>query len=423
MHQIKYLPFLILLFITFGYYDKGFSQTPQEIHVYQQQPQSHFIPQSERELRLAASIHEQIFQDNLDGFIGLLDRYPQYINIIRYYPTYNNKAFTPLQLAVKLGRERFIDELLRREADPTLLTLQGNNTLLHISSLPRITKKLIDLKRIDLETPNSEGLTPLLLQVFKTRLNRHLIHTLLEGGADPNARTPSKLTALHILFMPHHSKSHQGILLAVLQDLLEHDDIEVNAETNDGSTPLHLAVSSNNLQAMQMLLEHDDIAVNAETNDGSTPLHLAVGSNNVPAVQMLLDHGAKIYKRTNDSSTSLHFAAGNNNAQLIQMLIKKVGQMENKNFINWKDSSGNTALSVAYVNQSKEAITELLRLGANPFLQNKLGLSVNGEAHKQSTNSSSFGKFVLDEIDKHIQPSICTPALTRKNDNPLHVSN
>ena len=382
MYQIKHLPFLtitMLLFITFGYYDKGFSQTPQETQAYQQ-PQSHFIPQSAIELRLAESIHEQIFQDNLDGFIGLLDRYPQYINIIRYYATYNNKAFTPLQLAVKLGRERFIDELLRRGVDPALPTLPEGNTLLHISSLPRITKKLIDLKRIDLETPNSEGLTPLLLQVFKTRLNRSLIHTLLENGADPNARTPSKLTALHILFKPHHSKSHQGVLLAVLRDLLEHDDIEVNAETNDGSTPLHLAV----------------------------------GSNNVPAAQMLLDYGVKIYKRTNDGSTPLHLAASNNNAQLIQMLIEKIAQIENKSFINWKDSSGNTVLFIAYTTQSRQAITELLRLGANPFLKNRLSLSVNGLAHQDSRQGSRFATFVLDEIAKYSTLSHhCTRFLNR----------
>ena len=372
MYQIKYLSFLIIIIfilITFGYYDRGFSQLPQEL----QEPQSHFIPHSEKEKHLAGLIHRQIHLENFDKFVRLLDKHPQYINIVNFYATYES-YFTPLQYAVRLGRDRFIDELLRRGADPTLPTLSEGNTLLHISSRLHITEKLIALNRIDIDAYNFQGMTPLLSQVSKTTaLKRGVIYALLKAGADPNAKTSSKMTALHILFKPYHSKSlqEQGILLAVLRDLLEH-----KAE------------------------------VNARTKNGLTPLHFAASSNNATATQMLLDHGAKVYARTNYGLTPLHFAAGNNNVQAIQVLIAKAHQMERenqtemKNFINWKDSSDNTALFIAYTTQSRQAITELSRLGADPLLKNKSGLSVKEDAHKESRNGSPFAQFVLDEIAK-----------------------
>ena len=422
MCQIKNLTFLIIIifiFINLVFYDLGFSHLTQM----SQESQAHFIPHSEEEKQLAALIHRQIYRENFDEFMRLLDRYPQYINIVNFSKAYKS-YLTPLQYAVRLERDRFIDELLKRGADPTLPTLSEGNTLLHISPLLRITEKLIALNRIDIETYNFQGMTPLLSQVSKTHIRRDVIYALLKAGANPNAEIPStKMKALHILFQLPHPTSYQGILLAVLRDLLEHDKIEVNARTRSGLTPLHFAVSGNNVQAIQMLLEHDDIEVNAQTNDGSTPLHFAVNSNNVQAVQMLLDHGAKIYKRTNDGSTPLHFAAGNDNTQVIKSLIEKVDQMENKNFINWRDSSGNTALFIAYKAQSRQAITELLRLGADPLLKNRFDISVNGKAHQDSRRGSRFAQFVLDEIDKYFQSRVCTPALTGRNEELSHVSN
>ena len=349
MHQIKYLSFLITIifvFITFGYYDRGIPQ----------QPQSHFIPQSAEERRLASMLHGHIIQGDLSGLMGVLDLYPQYINVVQSYSAYHD-SFTLLQQAARLRRDNFVDELLDRGANPFLLTLDERDSILHLSTISGNTaKKFIGLG-LNIEARNAKGMTPLLAHVSRRFLNTEAIHDLLAAKADVEAKAPQKdYTALHILFNPYHFDHDQENLLIVLRSIL--------------------------------------------------------------------DHGGRLKARTKEQgATPLHFAAERNNVKAIEILVKKAEQMKIRNFINITDSSISTALFIAYVNQSSEAITELLRLGANPFLKNKLGLSVNGEAHKQSANGSPFGKFVLDEIDKHFQLSTCAPALTKRNERPSYVSN
>ena len=305
------------------------------------------LPKSLEEKRVARLLYEHILQDNLDGFTEILNNYPQYINIAYYHPSYDD-YLTPLQSAALLGRDDFIDELLlKRKIDLFSRTTNKGNSILHLSSIPHITKRLIDLT-FKLEARNAQLMTPLLAQAYKTILNREVIHTLLEAGANPNARTTSELTALHILFKPHHANSHRENLLTILEDLL--------------------------------------------------------------------DHGATVDATTRKGATALHFAAGNNDVEAIRILVNKANQIGIKDFfINTQNSSGDTPFSIAYKHQSKEAITQLLKLGANPFLRNNDGVSVNGDARLRSSEGEvfDFSKFVSDEIRRYIKPSvICAQPLT-----------
>ncbi len=300
------------------------------------------LPESPKERNQATLLHKQILQNNLDAFIEfveILDNYPQYINTAYYYQKYDD-YLTPLQSAALLGRDDFIDELLRRKVNLFPTTTNKGNSILHLSNKPHITKRFIDLA-FNLEAHNDQLMTPLLAQAYKRTLNKEVIHTLLEAGADPDARTDtSELTALHMLFKLHHASSHREDLLAILKDLL--------------------------------------------------------------------DHGAKAYATTNKGATALHFAAGNNDVEAIRILVDRANQRRIKHlFINMRNSDGDTPLSIAYKHQSKEATTELLKLGANPLLKNNSGVSVNGDAHLRSSERKifDFSKFVLDEIAKYFTPS------------------
>ena len=331
----------IFIFITILFHSFALSQVARK-------------PASTQEEKIAKLLQTQIFENNLDEFIETLANNPQYIDVAYYNSKYED-YITPLQLAAILGRDLFIDELLKRGADPFLKTPIKGNTILHFVRITRIIQRFIDLN-LDPETPNNQGMTPLLAHVYQSNPPRATIHTLLEAHANPNAQTEgSRLAALHILFKPHHSQSDQEDLMSILRDLL--------------------------------------------------------------------NHGAYLIIRNKDGATPLHFAARNNNVQGIRNLIKKANQIGAKSYINTKDfQHKNTPLADAYFYKAREAVTELLRLKANPSIRGKYGISVNGRAHKESKEGSSFAQFVLGEIDKYLPPNTCTPALTR-NENPSYVSN
>ncbi|XP_020299365.1 ankyrin-1-like [Pseudomyrmex gracilis] len=66
----------------------------------------------------------------------------------------------------------------------------------------------------------------------------------------------------------------------------------INAETRDGTTPLHDAIENKKIEIAELLLNHG-ANVNA-SNNGYTPLCLAVKNMDVNVVMMLLDRDANI---------------------------------------------------------------------------------------------------------------------------------
>ena len=314
------------------------------------------IPESKEEEEIAKSLHEQIFKNDLDEFIRILNDHPECTTITYYYPDYED-FLTPLHFAAILGRDEFIDELLKRNVDPSLKTPKKGHTVLHISPIPRIIQRFIDLG-LNIEEPSNKSQqwkTPLLAQLYRKHgLKREVIHILLEAGADPNVNA-SGLTALHILFT-YYMVRNQEVLLSILEDLL--------------------------------------------------------------------DHGARVEIRDKNGAIPLHLAAKKNNVQAIKILVDKAKQ-DRIDIVNIKDiESRNTPLFVAYLNRSRQAITELLRLGANPLLINKSLLSVNGEAHEKANQGSLFNQFVLDKIDKYFRPSDeCKRALIKRQRASAYASN
>ena len=108
----------------------------------------------------------------------------------------------------------------------------------------------------------------------------------------------------------------------------------VNAETDDGMSPLHAAeLYGRANEALFRVLVELGANVNAKTNDGQTPLHTAVINGRTDAVRVLVKAlGADVNMRTvaggtaiNFEDTALHFAAVKGDVGTVRVLVRELG--------------------------------------------------------------------------------------------------
>src|SRR6266581_3809228 len=98
----------------------------------------------------------------------------------------------------------------------------------------------------------------------------------------------------------------------------------------------------------------------ANSSDGTTPLHLAVLSNDLPAVQRLLQSGANPSAANRYGVTPLSLAAANGNAAIVEALLK-AGADPKTNL-----PGGQTILMTAARSGNADAVKLLLVHGGDP---------------------------------------------------------
>jgi len=123
----------------------------------------------------------------------------------------------------------------------------------------------------------SDGFTPLGLAVFFGQ--PRAVHVLLDAGADVNlaSRDSMKVTPL--------ASASAARQLEIARTLIEHG-ADVNARASGDFTPLHEAAASGKLDFAELLIEHG-ADVSAQTTDGKTPLDYAREHNQPEMVELL----------------------------------------------------------------------------------------------------------------------------------------
>jgi hypothetical protein len=175
---------------------------------------------------------------------------------------------------------------------------------------------------------------------------------LLQRGMDPNTinqeGVPGVMLALRIASFK------------VAKVLIDHPQLEVNALTQHGESPLMLAALKGQIQLVQTLLERD-----ADVNKtGWTPLHYAATGGHVAVMQVLFDHHAYLDARSPNGTTPLMMAAMYGSPAAVQWLLDAGAdwQLENE--------QGMTALQFAQKAQKADSV-ETIR--AFIRAQNKTG--------------------------------------------------
>lgn len=133
----------------------------------------------------------------------------------------------------------------------------------------------------------------------------------------------------------------------------------VNALSDDGWTPLHLAAFFGHQKVAELLLAHAaDVAARSRNETGNTPLHAALASNQKLVAGLLLGSGADVNAADASGWRPLHLAAANSSLDAMKALIAQGAD------INVANNGGQTPFALAVARNHREAAALLQRHGA-----------------------------------------------------------
>jgi ankyrin repeat protein len=288
----------------------------------------------------------------------------------------NNKAETPLMLAIKFGNKEMAALLINAHAD-LLWQDTEKMTLLHIAALsddPEMIQFLADHK-LALDSQDIHGKTPLCCAAEKGNIK--CVEKLISLGARVDIQDKEHKTAFYRALMLGHEK--------VVALFIEKDPSVITSQEFDGKSLLHRAIVENNVPTARILIAHNvaleeqhlllaaekgateiaqllidsgiDIAV--KTSQGHTPLYLALRNGHNAIVDMLVAHGEDINKTDCKGRTLLHKTVEENDLPATEALIA------HKVLIDKSDIEGKTPLFIAAEAGNKEMVKCLLAHGAS----------------------------------------------------------
>jgi uncharacterized protein len=175
--------------------------------------------------------------------------------------------------------------------------------------------------------------------------------TLLDAGADVNARNKTKATAVH-----HAALNDKCDAVKLLVDR----GADLNLCDGEGNQALHIACSVGNESVVRTLLALGADVLGRNSSNGYTAAHVAAREGFDVICGILYTHGGEAVVSTiNDAhETPLHRAAAQGQRQAVKVLVEAGAD------VNAVDANGDTALHLAAMFGMPSTCEELVTHGS-----------------------------------------------------------
>ncbi|XP_032431965.1 receptor-interacting serine/threonine-protein kinase 4 [Xiphophorus hellerii] len=261
-----------------------------------------------------------------------------------------------LHFAITLGNEEAVKFLLLNDANPNLPNVRGS-TPLHLAT-ERHQKLLAELllgrRRTNVNAKDEDQYTP--LHWAAQNGDEAMTRLLLDRGAtinetDGQGRTPAHVACQH---------GQENVIRVLLS---RNADVQVKGKNN--WTALHFAAWQGHLGIVKLLVKQAGVNVDSQTTDGRTPLHLASQRGQYRVARILIELGADVRVTSSEQNTALHVAAETGHTSTSRLLIKHQAD------VNIQNAQGLTPLHLASQQGHLATVKMLIAEGADPYLSDR----------------------------------------------------
>jgi len=263
----------------------------------------------------AAGIHDVVNDNNLEAVTALLDEDPTQIDLR------DADGMTPLNLAAIIGNYEIVKELLKRNADIHIGDVD-NSQPIHLAAISGNVQiaELLLTNGADVNEQDDNGATPLTFAAGRRHID--MVRYLLEKGADVRIRNTAGMTPLFFAGTPE--------IATVILD----NGADIDAPSNDGTTPLLAAVWRGRSELIRYLLERG-ADPNLFNDAGTTPLFAVNGENIIQITRMLIDNGARVNVRNGQAETPLHNIAWTGSVETAELLLSNGADINAVSDFGW----------------------------------------------------------------------------------------
>ena len=323
--------------------------------------------------------------------------------IKRYVSSAFPDSKSPLVTAVKNGDLDSVKVLFKRAISRKLVKISDCRVPSFLKTVPvcRVSRHVVLFKHhLHIGVPFREGL---LLSAVNG--NTDILRYFIEKKGDIDARIKNQRT----LLMAASMYGHTNAVNVLLQD-------GANVALTDkrlGCTALHFAAGSsdNSGEILRCLIENG-ADVNGVNKVKHTPLTIAAIRDHINALTLLIKHGADVDLQDSDGYKALHFAVyGSDISSEILSCLIGVGAD-----VNARTNNGVTPLMIAAEEGHINAVTSLVKCGANVDLQDKDGQTALHHA-MQSPQAS-----ICEVLSCLIKNGADVNAHTFHNETPLMLA-